>query len=117
MKIKRKDYETLEAKLAYYKKLCTTRFVVEIEAGKLLDMDLESMAISARYSGPEHNEWISGPVSFRVIAPDYASGYEHFLVSKYLAATPDSPWNIFQHIKLTPTPNMPENEESQDEHP
>lgn len=105
MKIKRREYEALKARLAELERMAATRIVIGSKAGDLLDQTMEHLAVMARFGGGvQTRKMIRGLTTFSVIAPEHASGYEHFLISKYTDQD-DAPWNAFSKIKLTEDEN------------
>jgi hypothetical protein len=101
VKIKRKEYERLQTDLAYQQRINRTRIIIECENGPLLDVDLEQLGLSARYGATDREDYtmIRGPIRFKVIPPEYATGYDAWLLSKYTGPD-DEPWPTIAALRL-----------------
>jgi hypothetical protein len=138
MKIKRKEYERMCQELAAYQKLRDTRLQImsadpQGNETPLLDVsmvDLYTTAYFGAYTSDTESalEYMTGTFRLVVTTPDKASrtsGYDYFLVDRYLRAIhllfnhvactnalvpedgeacepPDAPFNVFSRIHLTP---------------
>lgn len=103
VKIKRKDYERMQAELVTYERMAQARIIIGSADGDLYNMTFEQAETAARFTGHKGEDWIGGVIAFKVVPVEYASGYDMFLVNKY-AQPDDSPWNVFSRYRITDEP-------------